>query len=87
MSIPTQAPIARMVEQHHGLERSLPLSDVQDFADATRGLIATLDPALPGLVRRQPGAPVAAPTRRGGYPLRRVHGRGGRRRGEGPRVL
>ena len=46
MSIPTQAPIAQIVEQHHGLERSLPLSDIQDFADATRGLIATLDPCV-----------------------------------------
>ena len=46
MSIPTQAPIAQIVEQHHGLERSLPLSDIQDFADATRGLIAKLDPCV-----------------------------------------
>ena len=38
-------------------------------------------PALHGLVRRQPGAPLAAPAGRGRAPLRRVHGR--RRGGAG----
>ena len=39
-------------------------------------------PALPRLVRRQPGAPVALPAGGGGQPVRRVHGRrrGGARR-------
>ncbi len=36
-------------------------------------------PALPGLVRRQPRPPVAAPAGRGGQAVRGVHGRRGRR--------
>ncbi len=46
MPIPTKAPIAQIVQQHHGLAGSLPLSDIQDFADATRGLIARLEPCV-----------------------------------------
>ena len=41
-------------------------------------------PALHGLVRRQPGPPLAAPAGRGRAPLRRVHGRRGGGAGEGP---
>ncbi len=43
-------------------------------------------PALPGLVRRQPGAPVAAPARRGGRAVREGHRRGGRHGGQGDRL-
>ena len=44
-------------------------------------------PALHGLVRRQPRPPVAAPAGGGRPPLRRVHGRRGRRRRQGAGVL
>ena len=44
-------------------------------------------PALPGLVRRQPGPAVAAPAAGEGQAVRRVHGRRGRGRGQGPSFL
>ncbi len=44
-------------------------------------------PALPGLVRRQPGPPVAAPAGGEGQALRRVHGRRGRGRRQGAALV
>ena len=44
-------------------------------------------PALPRLVRRQPGPPAPAPAGRGRASLRRVHGRRGRGARAGPRVV
>ena len=44
-------------------------------------------PALPRLVRRQPGAPVDVSAGGGGQALRRVHGRRGCRAEQGPQLL
>jgi alkyl sulfatase BDS1-like metallo-beta-lactamase superfamily hydrolase len=46
MATEPQAPVRSIVEQHRALLATLPFSDTRDFDDASRGLLARLDPCV-----------------------------------------